>query len=159
MKWILVLGALAALNLIAFGGFWVTTPIDAEDYAAVMPLIVRTDDICDYDPGTGFLVDAASERYLAFVTAVPWAVVDKSDLNRFMDARDMLYCFHGGVRVAHGISRSDVTIVNHPVGSTRFHGQFLCGGSVTYHVGKRLPSLLNAIFGRYIIDKGMTIVS
>ena len=141
----LVLIILLVLNGAAFGGFWITTSIDSGDYDYVMPIIVTQKSICDYNPETGFLVDRDSEKYLKSVTGVPWEVLDKTKLQTFMDSNGMLYCFYGSVRAKNHFSFTEVIIDNGPIASTRFTGQFLCGGSALFYIKKRLPSILNYI--------------
>jgi hypothetical protein len=140
-------------------GYWMTGPIDAEDYAVVMPRLVTRASICDFQKGYGFLVPPSDRIYLAAVTSIPWRCLPRSELEGFMDGQALDTCFYGGITVRHESGRSVVNIDNWPVASRRFTGVFLGGGSTTFSVYRRRPSLLTLLFGRYDIQLDSQLVS
>ncbi len=143
----------------SFAGYWIKAPLDQSEYPIVMPLIFRERAVVDYQENTGFLVNHESRKFLRDVTSISWQGLGKHELEQFMEGRGLLYCYYGNVRATKQDSGTEMVISNWPVASRRFTGQFLSGGSITFLVRRRFPSVLNFFFGTYEIERISEIVS
>ena len=157
----LIIITLLLCSALSVVGHWIVIPINDQQTIEIISLISEHDDhvIPDNSQEYGYLIPAQDAKYLKNVTKIKWQIIEKEDLNEFMNRHYIDTVFYGDIRTERKWNYTEISFENWPVTTKRFKGELLCGGCSSYHASARLPSLLNFVYGKYVFKHFRTIMS